>query len=91
MSKRIFHIKFDSNCPYILTTILTTIIPILVGFKRSETVIFTFFKIKKARKYAIFKAFLEWTWGESNPCPKTNSLPFYECSLQFDIPSTNLP
>ena len=29
----------------------------------------------------------KWTRRESNPCPKENSLSFYECSLFFDIPS----
>ena len=34
--------------------------------------------------YAVFK---KWSWGESNPCPKTNSLFFYYHSLLFNIPS----
>ena len=34
--------------------------------------------------YAVFK---KWSWGESNPCPKINSLFFYYHSLLFNIPS----
>ena len=35
----------------------------------------------------VFKPLWEWTRRESNPCPKYNSLSFYECSLLFNIPS----
>ena len=42
------------------------------------------------KKTWIFGTFFGWTRRESNPCPKTNPLSFYECSLFFDIPSTGL-